>query len=98
MIISILGSIALGIWGNKEETEELNKKTPELEKDKAMQSSMLSGYILSQISNIALNQHRGAIDREMLESTKELVRLAKKSLDVTDPQRGLPSNQARAGR
>jgi hypothetical protein len=98
MIVSILGSIALGIWGNKEETEELNNKTPELEKDKAMQSSMLSGYILSQISNIALNQHRGTIDREMLETSKELVRLARKSLDNTDPQRGLPSNPMKAGR
>lgn len=98
LIVTILGSIALGVWGNKDETEELNNKTPEPERSPEMRSSMLSGYILSQLSNIALSQNRGTIDREMLENTKELVRLGRKTLDMSDPQRGLPSSPIRAGR
>lgn len=99
-MLLLTGVLALHDYmkGTKENTDEINKKTPEPTQNPAMRSSMLSGYIFSQLNNIAMSGHRGSVDKEMLDSTKELVRLAKRNLDMTDPQKGLPSNPIRAGR
>jgi hypothetical protein len=99
MIITLLG-VATDILGEtSKDTKELNEKTADQHKQENLnRSSMLSGYILSQLSNIALAQNRGSADREMLENSKELVRLAKRSLDVSDPQKGLPSASMRPNR
>jgi hypothetical protein len=99
MILTLLG-VATDILGEtSKDTKELNEKTADQHKQENLnRSSMLSGYILSQLSNIALSQNRGSADREMLENSKELVRLAKRSLDVSDPQKGLPSASMRPNR
>lgn len=99
-MLLLTGVLALHDYmkGTKENTDEINKKTPDPESNQGMRSSMLSGYILSQLSNIAMSQNRGSVDREMLDSTKELVRLAKRNLDMTDPQQGLPSSPMRSNR
>jgi hypothetical protein len=98
--VAMLLGVAIDILGEtSKDTKELNEKTVDQHKQENLnKSSMLSGYILSQLSNIALAQNRGSADREMLENSKELVRLARRSLDVSDPQKGLPSTSMRPNR
>jgi hypothetical protein len=99
VIIGLLGVANEIMSETSQDTKELNQKTADQHKQENLnKSSMLSGYILSQLSNVALAQNRGSADREMLESSKELVRLARRSLDVSDPQKGLPSASMRPNR
>lgn len=83
----ILGPLALipiilgMIEGN---TDELNQKTPS-QKDRDMLNSNLTGQIFSQLVNIVNSSNSNSMDREMLSTQKELVKIAKLQYDRDDP-------------
>ena len=80
----------------KDETEDINKKTPD-PNQKTITSAGLTGQIFSQLVNIVTSQSTNVIQREMLATQKELVRLAQKQNDINAPNSGLPTRQVRSG-
>jgi len=85
----LLAIVAGGIVGGiaywqmmAEDVKDLNNKTPD-PRDKA--NAGLTGQIFSQLVNIVTSTNTNYLQREMLATQKELVRLAKRQNDLEDP-------------
>jgi hypothetical protein len=86
IIAAVLGGGYL-IWSSmSEDIKELNNKTPD-PRDKT--NAGLTGQIFSQLVNIITNTNTNYMQREMLQTQKELVRLTREQNDRTSPNNSL---------
>lgn len=93
-VIGLIAGVATAIAGMTSDIEEINKKTPD-PNQKTITSAGLTGQIFSQLVNIVTSQSTNVIQREMLATQKELVRLAQKQTDMQAPNSGLPTPRIR---
>jgi len=80
--ISTIIGLAYGLDGMASDIKDINNKTPD-PMDK--QKSSLSNQIFSQLINIVTNTNQGYIQREMLNTQRELLRLTKQQNDWNSP-------------
>lgn len=92
-LVGILSAIGLGIgiWGvMNDNLEDINNKTPDPE-NKTRTQAGLSGQIFTQLIDIVSSNGNNAIQKELLASTKQLVRLAQDQYAVNAPNSGSPT-------
>lgn len=80
--VSVLAGLIFGIEGMTEDISDINQKTPD---PKEKGSSNLSNSIFSQLINIVTSTNQGYIQRETLNTQKELLRLVKQQNDWSSP-------------
>lgn len=86
LIIAAVAGAAYGLWqlmGSN--IEEINRKTP----DQRSINAGLTGQIFSQLVNIVTSTNSNSIQRESLQTQRELVRLIRQQNDRTDPNNSL---------
>lgn len=88
-LLGIATSLAIGygIWSSmSEDVKELNDKTPD---PRQRADAGLTGQIFSQLVNIVTSTNTNYVQREMLQTQKELVKLAREQNDRTNPNNSL---------
>jgi hypothetical protein len=91
LLLAGVFGLGAGIWGAMNDNlGEINKKTPDPE-DRTRTQAGLSGQIFSQLIDIVSSNGNNAIQKELLASTKQLVRLAQDQYAINQPNSGMPT-------